>query len=86
MRHEYGQGLAYGPESLKSLQDVFDRSWQSYVSVGLSEAAEPNSDQLRDSLARSIFRAAAEGVPVQQIEGRVLHGLSDHLYAAVLAL
>jgi hypothetical protein len=30
--------------------------------------------------------AAAEGVPVQQIEGQVMHGLSDHLYAAVLAL
>jgi hypothetical protein len=86
MRQEYGLGLAYGPDTLKSLQEVFDRTWQTYVSVGLGEAAASNVDELRDSLARSIFSAAAEGIPPPQIEDRVMQGLGHHLYAAALAL
>jgi hypothetical protein len=86
MRQEYGLGLAYSPDSLESLQEVFDRTWQSYASAGLGEAASSNPNELREHLARSIFRAAAEGVPLQQIEAQMTETLCQHLYAAVLAL
>ena len=85
MRQEYGLGLAYSPDTIKSLQEIFDRTWQSYVAAGLGEAAWSSSNGLRERVARSIFRAAAEGVPLQQIEDQMMEGLCQHLYAAVLA-
>ena len=86
MRQEYGLRLAYSPDSIKSLQEVFDRTWQSYVSAGLGETASFNHSELREHMARSIFRAAAEGMPLHQIEGQMTEALCRHLYAAVLAL
>jgi hypothetical protein len=86
MRHEFSPGLAYSPESLSSLQQVFDRAWQSYVSAGLAREPWSNSNELRENIARSIFKADAEGLPLMEIEGRMMHGLCDRLYAAVLAL
>lgn len=86
MRQEYGPGLAYSPDSLKSLQELFDRAWQNYVSVGLIEDTSSTANELREDLARLIFRAEAEGVPLPQIETRVMQGVCHRLYAAALAL
>jgi hypothetical protein len=86
MWQEYGPGLAYGPDALASLQEVFVRTWQNAVSFGLVEEASPNANELRDDVARSVLRSEAEGVPVQQIEHRVMLGLCHKLYAAALAL
>ena len=86
MWQEYGRGLAYSPDSLKSLQEVFDRTWQSYVSVGLTEETNSTTHELREDLARSILKAEAEGVPLQQIEKQVMQVLCHRLYAAALAL
>jgi hypothetical protein len=86
MWQEYGRGLAYSPDSLKSLQEVFDRTWQSYVSVGLTEETSSTTHELREDLARSILKAEAEGVSLQQIEKQVMQVLCHRLYAAALAL
>jgi hypothetical protein len=86
MRQEYGPGLAYSPDALKSLQELFERTWRNAVSFGLVEEASANSGELRNDIARSILRAEAEGVPAQQIEQRIILGLCHRLYAAALAL
>jgi hypothetical protein len=86
MRQEYGPGLAYSPDALKSLQELFDRAWQNYVSVGLIEETSSMANELREDLARLILRAEAEGVPLPQIEKRVMQGVCHRLYAAALAL
>jgi len=83
---QYGLGLAYSPDSLEPLQKLLDRTWQSYLSAGLGEAASSNPHVLREHVARSIIRAADEGLPLKQIETQMTDALCQHLYAAVLAL
>src|SRR5688500_10356648 len=48
MRQEYGPGLAFSPNALTSLQEVFERTWRNAISFGLIEEVSPNIKALRD--------------------------------------
>jgi hypothetical protein len=86
MPQEYSSGPVHSPDTLGSLQEVFERVWQDAVSVGLIDGTGANALELRKDLARSVFNAGVEGATLQQIEETVFEGLCHQLYAAALAL